>query len=60
MEHYLDGRVFMEKLKKRQVRLPVCILQNVIKVSYGLMVMDCKDEMEFRSGQKIPPSGMPA
>ncbi len=36
-----------EQFEKRQVRLPVSILQNVIKISYGLMIVDCEDEIEF-------------
>lgn len=47
VQHYLDRGVFLKKLEKRQVRLPVCILQNVIKVSYGLMIMNGEDEMEL-------------
>ena len=47
MEHDLHRWVLLEKLKERQVCLPVCILQNVIKVSYGLMIMNGEDEMEL-------------
>lgn len=47
MEHNFHGWMSLEKLKERQVCLPVCIFQNVIEVSYGLMIVDREDEMEF-------------
>ena len=47
MKHYLHRWVLLKELKKRQVCLPVCILQNVIEVSYRLMIMNCEDEIEF-------------
>jgi len=47
VEHNFHGWMSLEKLKERQVCLPVCILQHMIKVSYGLMIMNGEDEMEF-------------
>jgi hypothetical protein len=47
VKDHLYGWVLLEKLKKRQVGLPVCILQNVIEVAHGLMIVNRQDKIEL-------------
>jgi hypothetical protein len=48
MKRYLDLRMAFQKLNERKVRLLVCFLRYKIEIPDRLMVVNGKDELDFR------------
>lgn len=56
MEDYLKTGMAAKRLQKWKIRIRIASFKNMLKISYGLMVMKCENEMKFRhfSLKRIP------
>ncbi len=54
MHHYLKRLMSLKKFQEGQIRLSVRVFQHMVEIPYWLVVMDRKDQVEFRCGQKNP------